>query len=196
MIIILTGGIGCGKSMVSQLLQVMGFTVYDCDNEAKRLMNTDKQIRTQLSSLLGSETYQTTYGTLNRAYVASKIFGNAKLLNQMNALVHPAVATDIQRLATRTPLLFVETAIYYESGFSHLISAQQVWCIAAPLALRINRAMQRDHATQTQILARIENQISQEEKIKKADATIWNDSTHSIIEQVTQLLATLNTNDR
>ncbi|MBR0036118.1 MAG: dephospho-CoA kinase [Bacteroidales bacterium] len=191
MIIILTGGIGCGKSMVSQLLKVMGYAVYDCDSRAKVLMNTNTQLRLSLEALLGKETYQTADGSLNRSFVASRIFQNRKLLAQINALVHPAVAEEIRTEAAQTSLLFVESAIYYESGFSHLIPADQVWCIAAPLDLRIARAMQRDQATQEKVMARINSQISQEEKIKKADATLWNDSTHSLIEQVNQLLISL-----
>ena len=221
MLIIITGGIGSGKSMVSQLLKVMGYTVYDCDSRAKELMLTDAALKGQLTELLGPETY-TADGQLNRPYVASRIFGNQKLLGQMNALVHPAVAADIRRRQLafskiagqgfgqtmgqgfgqtmgqgfgktlrqgfgKTPF-FVETAIYFEANFGQYIRADRVWCVAAPLELRIQRAMHRDGADRQRIEARILSQMPQEEKIKKSDAVIWNDDTHSIIEQVNALL--------
>jgi dephospho-CoA kinase len=113
----------------------------------------------------------------------------------MNALVHPAVAHDIiQRqaaLKADDPIhatLFVETAIYFESGFSHLIQADSVWCIAAPLELRIARVLVRDHTTRAAIQARIDSQMSQEQKMALSDAVLWNDNEHSIIEQLNHLL--------
>jgi dephospho-CoA kinase len=168
----------------------MGYPVYDCDSRAKTLMNTDPQLRSQLTKLLGEDTYRTADGQLNRSFVAAKIFGDPDLLLKINAIVHPAVAADIEKEASRSPLLFVETAIYYESGFSGLIPADRVWCISAPDELRITRAMQRDKASRQQVLARINSQISQEEKIRQSDATVWNDGSHSIIEQVNRLLQT------
>ena len=213
MLVIITGGIGSGKSMVSQLLKVMGYTVYDCDSRAKELMLTDAALKGQLTELLGPETYAAD-GQLNRPYVASRIFGNQELLEQMNALVHPAVAADIRRRQldfsktlrqglskgldktlrqglgqafSKTPF-FVETAIYFDSGFDKYAQADRVWCVAAPLELRIQRAMHRDGTDRQRIEARILSQMPQEEKIKKSDAVIWNDDTHSIIEQVNALL--------
>ena len=186
--IVITGGSGCGKSVVSQLLRVMGYPVYDCDREARRLMTDDPDLRHALADAFGAETFLAD-GSLNKPYLATRIFGDAERLAQMNALVHPAVARDIMRrnAIERRPL-FVETAIYYESGFGQLIPSDRVWCIAAPLELRIDRAIGRDHTTREKVLARIGSQMPQEEKIKKADAVIWNDSTHSLIEQVNEIL--------
>ena len=188
-IIIITGGIGCGKSVVSRLLQVMGYPVYDCDLEAKQLMNTDPILKEQLTSTFGPDTYQKD-GTLNKPHLASLIFNNKTLLTRIDQLVHPAVGRDIEarRISIQAPYLFVETAIYYESGFGQFISPAQVWCVASPLELRISRAMVRDNTPREKILARINSQMSQEEKTQRADAIIWNDNTHSLILQVNALL--------
>lgn len=187
---VITGGIGCGKSVVSQLLRVMGYSVYDCDREARRLMADDPELRDALANAFGQETFMAD-GSLNRTYLATRIFNDRGRLAQMNAIVHPAVARDIERrrnaIGQERPF-FVETAIYYESGFGQLIEAQQVWCIAAPLELRISRAMARDNAPREKILERINSQMPQEEKIRVANAVIWNDDTHSVIEQVNSLL--------
>ena len=173
----------------------MGYSVYDCDREARRLMLTDPTLRQQLIDHFGADTYLSD-GTLNKPYLAKEIFSNPDRLAEMNALVHPAVAQDIiQRQAAlksdhtgRPTTLFVETAIYFESGFSHLIPADSVWCIAAPLELRIARVLVRDHTTRAAIQARIDSQMSQEQKMALSDAVLWNDNEHSIIEQLNHLL--------
>lgn len=189
--IIITGGIGSGKSIVCRTLEIMGFPVYDCDKRAKELMNSDPLLREQLIEAFGTETYLPN-GLLNKPHLASKIFNNPEQLALMNSLVHPAVARDVENMqsslsGSRTHF-FVETAIYYESGFNRLVHADQVWCVAAPLELRITRAQVRDHSDREQILSRINSQISQEKKIELSDAVIWNDNTHSVIEQINLLL--------
>ena len=188
--IIITGGIGCGKSAVSRLLRVMGYRVYDCDREARRLMLHDPLLKKQLQTVFGPETYLAD-GALNKPYLSSQIFCHPERLQTMNGLVHPAVANDIRRVAeslSPTETLFVETAIYFESGFDRLVKADQVWCVAAPMELCIQRAMLRDKAPREAIEARIGNQMPQEKKIEQSDAVIWNDQDHSIIEQVNNLI--------
>lgn len=105
----------------------------------------------------------------------------------MNSIVHPAVARDF----LASGITFVESAILFEAGFDQLVKPDVIWSVSAPLELRISRAMLRDHADREKILARINSQMDQEEKNKKADAIIWNDGTHSIIAQVNELLSGL-----
>lgn len=196
MLIAITGGIGSGKSVVSQLLRVMGYPVYDCDARAKWVMTHDALLRQQLTHLFGQDTYLADAShpdalpLLNKPYLSSRIFGNADALAQMNACVHPAVWRDLQSQyrASHSPYFFFESAILYESGFDQLSHPDQVWTVSAPLPLRLERAMARDHATREQILARIQSQLSQEEKEKRSGIVIHNDPEHSLIEQVSQTL--------
>jgi dephospho-CoA kinase len=95
-LIAITGGIGCGKSIVSRLLRVMGYAVYDCDQQAKVLMEQDKELRQALIAAFGASTYYPE-GGINRPYLASRIFNDPAALERMNSLVHPAVARDLQR---------------------------------------------------------------------------------------------------
>lgn len=210
MLIAITGGIGSGKSVVSQLLRVMDFPVYDCDARAKWVMTHDPELRQQLIELFGPQTYQTPL-SLNKPYLSSQIFGHPEALARMNACVHPAVARDLQRqyadyLSNPSTLsnpsnlsnssnpsrpslpFFFESAILFESGFDQLSHPDLVWTVSAPLELRIARASMRDHATREQILNRIQSQLAQEEKEKRSDAVIYNDPEHSVIEQVNGLL--------
>lgn len=194
-IIAITGGIGSGKSVVSKLLRVMDYPVYDCDEGARRVMTQDPLLREQLVKLFGNETYIENRGEwgLNKPYLANRIFSNSEALAQMNACVHPAVARDLLKHRDllshkEDALFFFESAILYESSFDKLVPPNEVWTVSAPLELRIERAMQRDGATREKVLNRIEAQMSQEEKEARADHIIFNDLQHSLIAQVNHLL--------
>ena len=192
MLIAITGGIGSGKSIVSQALRIMGYTVYDCDSRAKWVMTHDPILREQLIALFGQETYLAD-GSLNKPHLSAAIFGNAEALAKMNACVHPAVARDLmteyqnEGQGERKPFFF-ESAILFESRFNTLAIPDQVWTVSAPLELRISRAMLRDHTTRDQILSRINSQMPQEEKERLADHVIWNDKAHSVLEQINALI--------
>ncbi|MBR5717023.1 MAG: dephospho-CoA kinase [Bacteroidales bacterium] len=192
-LIAITGGIGSGKSVVSQLLRTMGFTVYDCDERAKWVMTHDEQLRNELCTLFGPDTYlPSSNGTweLNKHYLSDIIFSSTDALTKMNACVHPAVWRDMQhqlRAETRERFFF-ESAILFESGFDQLSHPDEVWTVSAPLELRLRRAMRRDNAPREKVLSRIASQLPQEEKERLADHTIVNDDVHSLIVQVHELL--------
>lgn len=226
MLIAITGGIGSGKSVVSQLLRVMGFRVYDCDARAKWVMTHDALLRQQLIELFGPDTYlpavqdgvdlpavpdgtcqpavhdEDAVPTLNKSYLSSQIFGHPEALAKMNACVHPAVGRDLMQQyhansSNHTPLsnpstlplpFFFESAILFESAFDRIVHPDSIWTVSAPLELRIERAMCRDHATREQVLARIASQMAQEEKEKRSDAVIMNDTEHSVTRQVWELV--------
>ena len=193
MLIAITGGIGCGKSVVSQLLKVMGYTVYDCDSNAKSLMLTDLQLRESLIRLFGQETYNND-GSLNKPHLSSAIFGNPEALQAMNALIHPAVARDLlaRYNAQQGNLFFYESAILFESQFNKLAVPDFVISVSAPLELRIERTMARDKSLRQQILNRIGSQMPQEEKDLLADFVIYNDSKQSVIIQTDKIVSIIN----
>lgn len=192
-IIAITGGIGSGKSVVSQLLRTMGHHVYDCDERAKHVMIHDAQLRAELTALFGPEAYLPADDgslQLNKPYLSARIFGDATLLAQMNACVHPAVARDIRRQMAAHPSLdrfYYESAILFEADFDKLVMPDEVWTVSAPLETRIQRAMLRDRASRERILSRIASQLPQEAKEQRADHIIVNDDRHSVIAQVRKL---------
>lgn len=186
MLIAITGGIGSGKSVVSALLRVMGYQVYDCDEGAKWVMEHDPQLQEELVTLFGKETYLAD-GKLNRPYLASCIFGDVAARDAMNKCVHPAVARDL----IRSGCMFFESAILFESGFDKLVHPDRVWVVTAPLELRIERTMKRDNASREQVLSRINSQMSQEDKEKLADDVIINSYNSSLQEQISNLLSQL-----
>lgn len=189
MLIAITGGIGSGKSLVCRLLKAMGFTVYDCDANAKKLMLSDTILKDGLMNLFGEEVYFPD-GTLNKKYLSNKIFGNSELLHKMNSLVHPAVARDLLEMynSDNNKLFFYESAILFESQFNKMAVPDYVISVSSPLELRIDRASKRDSISRDKIIDRINNQISQEEKDSMSDFVILNDEKHSIIAQLEKIL--------
>ena len=188
----ITGGIGSGKSTVSQLLRTMGFDVYDCDARAKHLMTADADLRRDLVEAFGPATYDAD-GALCRKHLSSIVFANAQRLAELNALVHPAVMRDLEAwhaahlAAAPGRRLFYESAILFESGFDRLATGG-IWCVSAPMELRARRTAARDHASAEAVAARIAAQMPQEERERRSTHIIYNDASHSVIEQVNGLL--------
>ncbi len=182
----ITGGIGSGKSVVSHLLRVMGYPVYDTDTEAKRLMNASPELKRQIAEAFGSDIYA--QGTLDRALLASRVFGNPERIARLNSIVHPAVRLDFDRWASalNTPLCFVESAILYDSGFDRLVD--DVWVVTAPEALRIKRVGDRSGLAPDEVRRRMAAQLSDSEIQQRASHIIRNDGNTSLIGKVLSLL--------
>lgn len=188
--IAVTGGIGSGKSVVSNLLRVFSYPVYDADAEAKRLMTSSRVIQQNLTQLLGPSAYDKD-GKLNRPFISSAIFSDKELLHKVNAIVHPVVKDDFRRWSTlqKKNVVFMESAILFESGFE--TEVDKIWLVTAPRDLRICRTMSRDSVSAEMVERRMAAQWPEEKKAEYSDAVIVNDGSHSLIEQVRMLLSTL-----
>ena len=152
----LTGGIGSGKSTIARELAQRGFAVYDCDCEAKRIIETDKSVQSAIIDLLGEAAF--VEGKYNTAYVAQRVFAEPELLQRLNAIIHPAVLKDLKALKDAKNLkdpkapLFVESAILFQAGLAPL--CDKIIIVEAPEEVRIARTIGRDYngqATPTNI---------------------------------------------
>ena len=186
----ITGGIGSGKSTVCAILAEFGVAVYDSDSRAKHLMNEDNTLRERLVERFGSEVY--CVEGLNRIYLAERVFGNPEELKALNAIVHPAVMDDFDRWALEQEGSYVvlESAILFEASLDRRVDVSVA--VMAPEELRIERAMQRDGAQREQIVARMNNQISDQERVERAKYTIVNidiDNLRSDVEQLHRRLS-------
>lgn len=181
----ITGGIGSGKSSVCSLLADYGVTIYDSDAEAKRLMEQSAELREALCEAFGEECYSES--GLNRAYLASKVFGDGEQLQRLNSIVHPAVRADFSAWAERqrAPYVVLESAILFESGFDSEVDT--TLAVLAPLEERIRRTMERDNTDRESVLRRIGHQLSDNELHSRAARTIVNirrDYLESDVEQL------------
>ena len=188
-----TGGIGSGKSYVSAIFGKMGIPVYDSDNRAKSLYDTDLLLRKSMVGLLGEEIVKD--GVVQRDVIAAKIFGNRQLLEEVECLVHPAVIRDFdswkQCIADRAleagehlpPFVIMESAILLEKPIVRA-SADKVLVVSAPLELRIERVMARDNTDRSRVMARIASQWSDEQRRVLADFIIFADGKQALLPQV------------
>ena len=167
-----TGGIGSGKSTVCELLRDRGVAVYDSDSRAKQLMAESEALREQLIAAFGAECYNAE--GLNRAFLASKVFGNEEALQQLNSIVHPAVRADFQAWAElqSSPYVVLESAILFEAGFETEVDA--TLAVMAPMPMRLERTMARDGVDKESVMRRMEHQLSDDELHRRASRTIVN----------------------
>lgn len=187
----ITGGIGSGKTTVTNIFSLLAIPVYIADIESKKITANSPVIREKLTALLGEELYAE--NELNKALLASHIFNNAETLKQVNAIIHPEVQKDFSNwieLNKDKQILAIETAILFESGFDHFVDKSIT--VYTPLEERIKRAMKRDNSDRQEVMNRINSQMPDEEKIKLSDFTIVNDNKHSLIEQTLSLLYNFN----
>ncbi len=188
--IAITGGIGSGKSYVCQILEKQGIKVYDCDAEAKRLMRTDAELQAGLKKLVGEEVYSAD-GILQKPVLAQFILTSEANKQAVNDVVHPAVARDFEQSNCE----WMESAILFDSGFDRRTHFDKVVCVSAPVAVRLQRIMQRDHISQEKAQQWIDAVMPQEELIARSDYEIVNDGVRDVEAQVVHLLDLLNPSD-
>ncbi len=172
MIVGLTGGIGSGKSTVAKMFQELGVPIYIADEEAKKLMHTQPEVRAAITKLLGNEAYVN--NSLNRAYIADRVFTNKGLLQGLNAIVHPAVREHFLAWAKgqKFPYVLQESALIFENNSETNFDA--VILVTAPEELRLARVVKRDQIASEKVKERMANQLDEAEKKARATLVIEN----------------------
>ncbi|KQC28884.1 dephospho-CoA kinase [Flagellimonas eckloniae] len=185
----LTGGIGTGKSTVAGMFKDLRVPIYDSDSEAKRLMTESSQLKKAIISLLGEKAYEGE--ALNRSFIASKVFENPTMLQELNEIVHPAVKEDFKEWAKiqQSPYVIQETALIFEKASQD--QYDYVILITAPINLRLGRVMRRDGVSEKEVLDRIKNQMGDDEKLVLADFHIDNIDLETTQKEVAKLHKTL-----
>ena len=182
----ITGGIGSGKTTVCHIFETLGIPIYYADDRAKALMTENAELIKNIKSLFGEGAYLPD-GTLNRAHIAQIAFHNPLKLNDLNALVHPAVWLDGEKwhaAQTNAPYTIKEAALLFESGGNELLD--KIITVFAPIETRIERVLLRGGGAlkRTDVEARISNQMPDEEKMKQSDFIIYNDGSQLLLPQV------------
>ena len=185
----ITGGIGAGKSLVAEIIKAMGYPVYNSDERAKELTESNPKIKAGLIYLFGEEIYQN--DTLNKFALAQAIFSDDSLREKVNALIHPIVREDynLWALAQNNSLVFNESAILFETGSFKNFDA--IILVYAPKELRIKRIMKRDNCSENEVLKRMNSQFSDEEKYQLTEFRVLNDEQTPLLVQVEQIILNL-----
>lgn len=184
----ITGGIGTGKSVVSRILRLKGFPVYDCDSRARMLMEESVEIIASLKCRYGSECILPE-GKLNRSLIASKVFAVEEERLWLNSLVHTEVRRDLEcwKKCSRSEISFVESAIMVSSHLDRM--CDEIWLVQAPDDLRIERALGRGGISRDNLMLRIESQRFEFDLLPKDKIrSINNDGSESLLSQITELI--------
>jgi dephospho-CoA kinase len=185
-----TGGIGCGKSVVCRFLKKHAVAIIAADPLAKDLTNRLPEIRAALTAEFGEQVY-TSAGGLNVRKLSQLVFSDAAARRRVNEIIHPHVLreikTQVQRLAAEgNQLVGVEAALIFESEMNRTLDAVVV--VSAPLEKRIEWIRKRNNLSREEILKRIQSQMPLAEKIQLADYVIENDgSLHDLSAKVDEL---------
>lgn len=184
--IAITGGIGSGKSYVCKELARRGFSVYDCDEAAKRLLRTSRHLQQELIRLVGADVYR--HKVLQKGVLSKFLLASERNKQAVNDLIHPAVAMDFEQSGKD----WLESAILFDSGFYLRIHFDLIVCISAPLDVRITRIMARDGISRSRALAWINAQWPQEKMIEHSDFIIQNDGSSDLGAAIDRLINQLN----
>lgn len=181
----LTGGIGSGKTTVAKVFETLGIPVYYADDAARRLLNTNEELKEKVMYHFGDGAY--TNGALNRKYLADIVFNNKEKLDLLNSLTHPITIQDAEEWMNRqtAPYAIKEAALLFESGAAEKLD--YIIGVYAPQHIRVKRVMDRDHLTTEEVVKRISRQIDEEMKMKLCNFVITNNGQQLVLPQVMEL---------
>lgn len=188
----ITGNIGAGKSTVSEVVREMGFPVFDSDQAGKELLLSDREIHRGIERIFGAEVF--TDGIPDRKKIGEKVFVSEELLKKLNALMHPVIAENfrIWKENQMGEILFREAAVMIESGLHK--DLDRLILVSCPEKTRLERVMKRDNSKQTDVLNRMRNQMSEDEKRRFADFEIVNDGQHLLLPQINNVIEIIKQN--
>ncbi len=178
-IIGVTGGIGSGKSTLTRQFSDHGFPAVDADAIARTALTPASACFEDAIALFGSEALLPD-GTANRAYIASRVFQDPSLREQLNGIIHPFVLREMLRISeeSEAPLAVWDVPLLFESGADAFCA-----CTVAVLCgedIRVARVAARDHAEESAIRARIEAQMTDEQRAAFATYTIRNEDSPEV----------------
>jgi len=170
----ITGGIGSGKSFVCNIFKCFGIPICNSDDIAKYLMHSNNDLINQIKNNFGSDIYLSD-GLLDRKKLADIVFNDKEKLSLLNSIVHPEVRKYIDNwilFQNDPPYVIIENAILFESNQSE--SFDKIITVTADDEIRIARVMVRNTISREKVLERINNQLSNDFKIKHSDFIIYN----------------------
>ncbi len=186
-IICITGGMGSGKSTVAKIIEACGYPVYYSDERAKRMYFLP-EVKQEIIRVLGDKAYLSDK-EINKKYIASKIFSDKEILNQVNGIIHRAVKKDFQafvELHKESKCIFKESALIFEVQLIN--TCDKIILVTAPKAVRIQRIKKRDNLSEEEIIQRMKNQIDDEEKILRSHFIIENNEYEPLLPKVLDVI--------
>lgn len=174
LIIGLTGGIGSGKSAVSERFQAAGIKVVDADYASRVVVEKGQPALARIAEHFGADILQAD-GTLDRAALREKIFAATEERKWLEGLLHPLINAYIfsELASAETPYAILENPLLFETGQSE--RCNRILVVDVPVDVQVERVMARDNNPEAQVRAIIAAQISREDRLARADDVIVND---------------------
>jgi dephospho-CoA kinase len=173
-IIGLTGGIGSGKTTIAKLFEAEGIPVYIADMEAKKLMLLPETI-TAVVSAFGTSVLKE--NQIDTKLLSAVVFNNPDKLKVLNSIMHPMVKKHFDnwvREHSNSDFVVKEAAILFESGSYKY--CDKIITVVASIETRIQRVVKRDNTTEALVMARINNQLTDADRISRSDYIIENEN--------------------
>ena len=175
----LTGGIGSGKSTVSQCLAELGAAIIDADKVGHEAFKPDTEAWHEVIATFGKQIL-TPGGEIDRKKLGSIVFSQPEALLRLNRIMHPRMRDMIEAQIEKyrqqgVDVVVLEAAILIEAESDWISLVDEIWVTVASEAAVVKRLKQQRELDEKQTLARIRSQLSTEERIKHADVVIHND---------------------
>ncbi|MFL3652964.1 MAG: dephospho-CoA kinase [Pseudoalteromonas sp.] len=176
----LTGGIGCGKTAVSNMFEELGITVVDADIIAREVVEPNSEGLNAIIAHFGKDILLPN-GTLNRAALRTKIFTNHENKEWLNALLHPLIRKKILADLNNatSPYVVLVAPLLFENNLDKY--CDHTLLIDVPTSVQITRTAKRDNTTIEQVKSIIAAQMPRENKQQKADDILNNDRNLSLV---------------
>ena len=177
LVIGVTGGIGSGKSVVTNWFQQQGIEIVDADDIAHQIMQKGSPTLAKLVTKFGDWVLTAT-GEMDRKAVRQHVFTHPDALMTLESITHPAIRLEVKRQLAQTKSTYVVLSAPLllegaEAGLANL--CHRILVIDAPGSLQIKRASRRDEQTVEKIKAIMANQLTREDRTSQADDIVTND---------------------
>lgn len=189
MLVGLTGGIGSGKSTVAKVFEILGSAVFTSDEVAKQVY-FDTKIKQEVIDLLGEKAYKNN-SEIDKTYISQQIFNDTRLLQKLNAIIHPAVIEAFKKFIAIHPqkIIIKESALLFEAKLTDELD--KIIVVTADENTRVKRVIERDKISSDLVTQKIKSQLSDVEKIKKAHYVIRNNDDELVLPQILKIHAEL-----
>ena len=181
----ITGGIGTGKTTISNMFLDKGVPVFNSDEIAKEIMNTNSLLKNEIVTAFGDKVYDK--NKLNKEYLSDVIFNNESLLKKTNSIVHPYVADEFNSWIEEQDSKYIiyESAIIFENQVEDFF--YKIICVTASEEDVISRVMKRNNFSVDKIKSIINKQLPNDAKIQKSDYVIENINISKLSDKVLEI---------